>query len=96
LVDAYGGPELQVQQSVMTAFAEALKISKSPLVPQTVIMGGSDGKAPNAMEGIMSMVLANMASSNGSVLTKPKDTITIKEPVITKQEDSISAKKSEI
>lgn len=96
LVDAYGGPELQVQQSVMTAFAEALKISKSPLVPQTVIMGGSDGKAPNAMEGIMSMVLANMASSNGSVLTKPKDTITIKEPVVTKQEDSISAKKSEV
>ncbi|BCZ45979.1 hypothetical protein psyc5s11_20460 [Clostridium gelidum] len=96
LVDAYGGPELQVQQSVMTAFAEALKISKSPLVPQTVIMGGSDGKSPNAMEGIMSMVLANMASSNGSVLTKQKDTITVKEPVVTKQEDIISAKKSEV
>jgi len=96
LVDAYGGPELQVQQSVMTAFAEALKISKSPLVPQTVIMGGTDGKTPNAMEGIMSMVLANMASSKGSVLRNQEDNITIKEPVVTKQEDSISIKKPEV
>ncbi len=82
LVDAYGGPELQVQQSVMTAFAEALKISKSPLVPQTVIMGGTDGKTPNAMEGIMSMVLANMASSKGSVVIKKEDNISIKEPEV--------------
>ena len=90
LVDAYGGPELQVQQSVMTAFAEALKISKSPLVPQTVIMGGTDGKTPNAMEGIMSMVLANMASSKGSVLTKKEDNI-----VVNKQEDKINVKELE-
>jgi hypothetical protein len=79
LVDAYGGPELQVQQSVLTAFAEALKVSKSPLVPQTVFMGGSEGTAPNAMEGIMSMVLANMANSKDSVLTKKEDSINVKE-----------------
>lgn len=79
LVDAYGGPELQVQQSVMTAFADALKISKSPLVPQTVIMGGTDGKTPNAMEGIMSMVLANMASGNASVVTSKDDNLKVKE-----------------
>ena len=79
LVDAYGGPELQVQQSVMTAFAEALKISKSPLVPQTVIMGGTDGKTPNAMEGIMSMVLANMASSKESIITKQENNINVKD-----------------
>ena len=70
LVEAYGGPELQVQQSVMIAFADALKISKSPLVPQTIIMGGTDGKTPNAMEGIMSMVLANMASERSSFSPK--------------------------
>ena len=44
----------------------------------------------------MSMVLANMANSNGSVLTKQEDTITIKDPVVTKQNDSISSKKSEV
>ncbi|WP_271810012.1 SPFH domain-containing protein [Clostridium beijerinckii] len=106
LVDAYGGPELQVQQSVLTAFAEALKISKSPLVPQTVIMGGSDGKTPNAMEGILSMILANMASANGSIvntvtpahsdITNQSDNSSTKESKIAKKKDSISAKEPEV
>ncbi len=105
LVDAYGGPELQVQQSVLTAFAEALKISKSPLVPQTVIMGGADGKTPNAMEGILSMILANMASANGSIvnpvataqseLTNQADSSSTKESKVTKKKDNISAKEPE-
>ncbi|MZK49985.1 SPFH domain-containing protein [Clostridium beijerinckii] len=106
LVDAYGGPELQVQQSVLTAFAEALKISKSPLVPQTVIMGGVDGKTPNAMEGILSMILANMASANGSIvntvtpahsdITNQSDNSSTKESKIAKKKDSISAKEPEV
>ncbi|WP_026885959.1 SPFH domain-containing protein [Clostridium beijerinckii] len=90
LVDAYGGPELQVQQSVLTSFAEALKISKSPLVPQTVIMGGTDGKTPNAMEGILSMILANMASANSSIVNN----ITSTQSEITNQSDSNSTKES--
>ncbi|MBU3181613.1 SPFH domain-containing protein [Clostridium psychrophilum] len=81
LVEAYGGPDLQVKQSVMIAFAEALKISKSPLVPQTIIMGGADGKTPNAMEGIMSMVLANMASEKGTALSKSIENIDVKEVI---------------
>ncbi|NMF05689.1 SPFH domain-containing protein [Clostridium beijerinckii] len=106
LVDAYGGPELQVQQSVLTAFAEALKISKSPLVPQTVIMGGADGKTPNAMEGILSMILANMASANGSIvntvtpahsdITNQSDNSSTKESKIAKNKDSISVKEPEV
>ncbi|NSB14732.1 SPFH domain-containing protein [Clostridium beijerinckii] len=106
LVDAYGGPELQVQQSVLTAFAEALKISKSPLVPQTVIMGGADGKTPNAMEGILSMILANMASANGSIvntvtpahsdITNQSDNSSTKESKIAKKKDNISAKEPEV
>ncbi|MVX66633.1 flotillin family protein [Clostridium chromiireducens] len=104
LVDAYGGPELQVQQSVLTAFAEALKISKSPLVPQTVIMGGADGKTPNAMEGILSMILANMASTNASIInptTNLKESVEVnkdaaiyaKEPETNKQEKNTSIEK---
>ena len=81
LVEAYGGPDLQVKQSVMIAFAEALKISKSPLVPQTIIMGGADGKTPNAMEGIMSMVLANMASEKNVILPKSIDNMDVKEGI---------------
>ena len=81
LVEAYGGPDLQVKQSVMIAFAEALKISKSPLVPQTIIMGGADGKTPNAMEGILSMVLANMASEKGVVVPKSIEDIKAKDVI---------------
>ena len=61
----------------MIPFAEALKISKSPLVPQTVIMGGTDGKTPNAMEGIMSMVLANMANARVSGETKEENILNV-------------------
>ncbi|WP_297421933.1 SPFH domain-containing protein [Clostridium sp.] len=108
LVEAYGGPELQVQQSVLTAFAEALKISKSPLVPQTVIMSGADGKTPNAMEGILSMILANMAATNGSLvnntnispvqtsLNNETNITSSKKPEVTKNDDNISPKKPEI
>jgi uncharacterized membrane protein YqiK len=102
LVEAYGGPELQVQQSVLTAFAEALKISKSPLVPQTVIMGNADGKAPNAMEGILSMILANMASTNESILNKANpskselDSICTKKTEAANKDDTISVKNPEI
>ncbi|AGF55281.1 SPFH domain-containing protein [Clostridium saccharoperbutylacetonicum] len=92
LVDAYGGPELQVQQSVLTAFAEALKISKSPLVPQTVIMGGTEGKTPNAMEGILSMILANMANTNGSIVNM----VNSNESVVAKEKnDKINVKEVE-
>ena len=90
LVDAYGGPELQIQQSVLTAFAEALKISKSPLVPQTVIMGGADGKTPNAMESILSMILANMAQSKNSILNMPD----IKEAIIPNIDNDITTNKA--
>lgn len=91
LVDAYGGPELQIQQSVLTAFAEALKISKSPLVPQTVIMGGADGKTPNAMESILSMILANMAQDKNSILNMPD----IKEAIIPNVDNDITTNKAQ-
>ncbi|BBK79036.1 MULTISPECIES: flotillin family protein [Clostridium] len=91
LVDAYGGSELQIQQSVLTAFAEALKISKSPLVPQTVIMGGADGKTPNAMESILSMILANMAQDKNSILNMPD----IKEAIIPNVDNDITTNKAQ-
>ncbi|MDF2534615.1 MAG: hypothetical protein K0R18_772 [Bacillales bacterium] len=62
LVQAYGGPELQVYKCVMEAFADAVKANGHPLVPQTVI-GASDGKNVNAIEGILSIALAQMAKS---------------------------------
>lgn len=66
LVDAYGGPELQVQQNVMTAFATALQEGKMAIVPQTVINSGSGGETQNALESIMGLVLANLATARNN------------------------------
>lgn len=68
LVDAYGGPELQVQQNVMTAFAKAIEVGQIALVPQTLINSGSGegGNGTNALESIMGLVLANMAATKSA------------------------------
>jgi hypothetical protein len=43
-VAAYGGPQLQLAQDVMTKLASAIETSKVPIVPQTVVnMGGAEG-----------------------------------------------------
>jgi uncharacterized membrane protein YqiK len=43
-VRAYGGPQLQLAQDVMTKMATAIESSKVPIVPQTVVsMGGNSG-----------------------------------------------------
>ena len=43
-VAAYGGPQLQLAQDVMTKLASAIETSKVPIVPQTVVnMGGGEG-----------------------------------------------------
>jgi uncharacterized membrane protein YqiK len=42
-VNAFGGAEYQVYTTVLTAFAEALKVGKQPLVPSTQITMGGEG-----------------------------------------------------
>jgi uncharacterized membrane protein YqiK len=43
-VNAYGGPQLQLAQDVMTKLAQAIETAKVPIVPQTVVnMGGGEG-----------------------------------------------------
>jgi uncharacterized membrane protein YqiK len=43
-VAAYGGPQLQLAQDVMTKLAAAVQAAGIPIVPQTVVnMGGTDG-----------------------------------------------------
>ena len=59
-VAAYGGPQYQVTQQVMNRFAEAVEISKVPVVPQVVVSGGSGGSATNSgvMEGLLTLLLS--------------------------------------
>ena len=58
-VKAYGGPQLQLIQDVMTKLATAIETSKVPIVPSTVVnMGadGGDGANMNAFGLLMSLM----------------------------------------
>jgi uncharacterized membrane protein YqiK len=62
-VAAYGGPQFQVTNQVMTRFAEAIQSAKVDVVPRVVVNGGgsSDGKGMsggNIIEGLLTMLLS--------------------------------------
>ena len=63
-VNAYGGPQLQLAQDVMTKLAQAIEISKVPIVPQTVVnMGGGEGGGEaNASNDAFGLLLALLTS----------------------------------
>lgn len=56
-VRAYGGPQYQLTQAVMSRFAEALQASGVDIVPKVVI-GGKDGGQGNVMEALMTVLLS--------------------------------------
>lgn len=63
-VRAYGGPQFQVTQQVLTRFAEAIQQSKIDIVPR-VIVGGGNGNGENGsssgniMEALLTMLLSD-------------------------------------
>ncbi|KAB8143846.1 flotillin family protein [Chloroflexia bacterium SDU3-3] len=59
-VRAYGGPQFQVTQQVMTRFADAIEAAKVNIVPQVVVGGGSEGgsSSQNLMEGLLATLLS--------------------------------------
>ena len=63
-VNAYGGPQLQLAQDVMTKMAQAIETSKVPIVPQTVVnMGGGEGGGDaNASNNAFGLLLALLTS----------------------------------
>ncbi|MBX0328892.1 hypothetical protein K2Z83_14525 [Oscillochloris sp. ZM17-4] len=74
-VRAYGGPQFQVTQQVMSRFAEAIEQSGVDVVPRMVVGGGSGGNGgggSSLMEGLLAMLLsermeaASASSSNGA------------------------------
>lgn len=56
-VRAYGGPQYQLTQAVMSRFAEALQASGVDIVPKVVI-GGKEGGQGNVMEALMTVLLS--------------------------------------
>jgi uncharacterized membrane protein YqiK len=62
-VAAYGGPQYQVTQQVMSRFAEAIQAARVDVVPRVVVNGGDgDHKgmaSSNLMEGLLTMLLSD-------------------------------------
>lgn len=60
-VNAYGGPQYQVIQDVMTKFTESIKEGKINIVPNNVVtMGGTSGNSGNvnAVESLLAVLLS--------------------------------------
>ncbi|MBI5824073.1 MAG: flotillin family protein [Chloroflexi bacterium] len=61
-VRAYGGPQFQVTQQVLTRFAEAIQQSGVDVVPRVVVSGGGGEQggstSSNVMEGLLTMLLS--------------------------------------
>jgi uncharacterized membrane protein YqiK len=61
-VAAYGGPQYQVTQQVMTRFAEAIQQAGVDVVPKVVVSGnGEEGSASGSsiMEGLLTLLLSD-------------------------------------
>ena len=66
-VDAYGGPELQFQQTVLLRFAEAIEKGHIALVPSIQTGGGSSGSAVDAFMALAAKDLLTKNESNGVI-----------------------------
>lgn len=60
-VAAYGGPELQFQQTVLMRFAEAIERGQVQLVP-SIQVGGSGQNGGSAIDAFMAMAVKEMAA----------------------------------
>ncbi|OQA13111.1 MAG: SPFH domain / Band 7 family protein [Chloroflexi bacterium ADurb.Bin360] len=62
-VQAYGGPQFQVTQQVLTRFAEAIQNAGVDVVPRVVLGGGEGGGTNSLIEGLMAMLLSEKLGS---------------------------------
>src|SRR5262249_60588901 len=57
-VRAYGGPQFQLTQQVMSRFAEAIQASRVDVVPKVVIGGQAGSSTGSVMEALLAMLLS--------------------------------------
>ena len=77
-VAAYGGPQYQVTQQVMSRFAEAIQEAQVEVVPRVVINGGGNGNGTGGssttgssiMEGLLTMLLSDKLGVQTTAETK--------------------------
>ena len=64
-VEAYGGPQYQLNSQVLMRFAEAIEHAKLPLVPSIVVGAGRDGSGASGsmVESMLAMMLQERAQA---------------------------------
>ena len=76
-VRAYGGPQLQLVQDVMTKIALAIESSKVPIVPSTVVsMGGEGAEGPGVSNNAFGLLMSLLATEKLGEITaseRPQD-----------------------
>ncbi|NTW71163.1 MAG: flotillin family protein [Eubacteriaceae bacterium] len=95
-VKAYGGPQYQVVQDVMTKFTAAIEKSKVDIVPKTVLtMGGGQGQGSsvNAFEMLLNLLISEKLGVELNKGNKEEDSRvkTIKESIMKAMEMETSA-----
>ncbi|MDE2578680.1 MAG: flotillin family protein [Hyphomicrobiales bacterium] len=61
-VQAYGGPQYQLNAQVLMRFAEAVENGKLPLVPN-IMVGGGEGSKAGIVEMLLAMLVADKAGA---------------------------------
>ena len=62
-VEAFGGPEYQLNSQVLMRFAQAIENGKLPLVPNIVLGGDGKSGSGSLVEAMLAMMLAQKTSS---------------------------------
>ena len=64
-VEAYGGPQYQLNSTVLLRFAQAIENGKLPLVPQIVVGGNGSSNTQGSAGNLVEAMLAMMMSEKG-------------------------------
>lgn len=92
-VRAYGGPQLQLAQEVLSKFAEAVKTSGIDLVPKVVVAGGNEKEGAmngNVMESLLTLMMSDKLGINLQKEVKPRNAAA--EKILTDMRSSLEKK----
>lgn len=103
-VNAYGGPQYQVIQDVMTKFTDAIKEGKINIVPNNVVSMGQteNGGNVNAVESLLAVLLSEKLGVDFKINTEENDFVKkMKEDIYKKMneekiDDSLKSKEDEV
>lgn len=91
-VRAYGGPQYQVTQQVMSRFAEAIERAGVNVVPQIMVGGSGANNQGNMMEALMALLLSERMAAQPNTGSAPRTPEV--EAIRTQIQQSLAAKQT--